>query len=192
MRHGELDALSTAPDRRSTVFLDRDGVINRRREGSYVTTWAEFEFLPRATEALRRLVESGYRIIVVTNQRGIARGRMTEADLRQVHGRLLEEARLAGGAIAAIYYCPHEIGECRCRKPETGLFLEARREFADIDFSASVVIGDSPSDMEAGQRLGCRTILVGQSDRYASAPTLYDAVVMYLASPTGRPTSAGR
>ena len=74
---------------------------------------------------------------------------MAEADLRQVHGRLLEEACLAGGAIAAIYYCPHEIGECRCRKPETGLFLEARREFADIDFSASIVIGDSPSDMEA-------------------------------------------
>jgi histidinol phosphatase-like enzyme len=81
-------------------------------------------------------------------------------------------------------------GACRCGKPETGLFLEARREFADINFSASIVIGDARSDMEAGQRLGCRTILIGQSDRYPSAPTLYDAVVMYLAGPTGQLPSA--
>jgi D-glycero-D-manno-heptose 1,7-bisphosphate phosphatase len=180
MRHRGHEPASPVSTPRSTVFLDRDGVINRRREGDYVTSWAEFEFLPRAQDALRCLAERGHRVIVVTNQRGVARGRMSEDDLASIHARLIEEATRAGGAIAAIYYCPHDVGQCTCRKPQTGLFLEAQRDFADIEFAASTVIGDSPSDMEAGQQLGCRAIFIGEHEDFSCATTLYDAVVTYL------------
>ena len=183
MRHRERSGGPASPLPRATVFLDRDGVINRRLEGSYVRSWSEFEFLPGVTEALRRLAQAGYRLVVVTNQRGVARGQMSDADLSLIHDRMLEEARLAGGPIAAVYYCPHEMGECRCRKPDTGLFLEARRDFPDIDFPTSTVIGDSPSDMEAGLRLGCRTVFIGERERMPCAPTLYEAVDRLLESP---------
>jgi D-glycero-D-manno-heptose 1,7-bisphosphate phosphatase len=163
-----------------TVFLDRDGVINRKKDDDYVKSWAEFEFLPGAKAALGLLSKSGYRVIIATNQRGIARGLMTPDDLTDIHRRMQEELAEAGAVITAIYYCPHDSGQCICRKPETGLFLQARRDFPDIDFARSILIGDSSSDMEAGDRLGCRNILVGRDARYESAATLYDAVVMYL------------
>lgn len=144
-----------------TVFLDRDGVINRKRpEGDYVKRWEEFEFLPGAKEALKVLKEMGVRLIVVTNQRGIARGVMTERDLEEIHRRMLEELSLFGASVDAIYYCPHEEGACDCRKPREGLFQKAKRDFPDIDFASSAVIGDSLSDMEVGTRLGSLTILI--------------------------------
>ena len=94
-----------------TIFLDRDGTINRKRpEGDYVKTWEEFEFLPGALAGLRGMAENGARMICVTNQRGIARGRMTEAALEEIHRRMLEAVREAGGRIDAVYYCPHEAG----------------------------------------------------------------------------------
>jgi histidinol-phosphate phosphatase family protein len=176
VRHGRAEVPATSATQALTVFLDRDGVINRKREGSYVRSWEEFEFLPRAKDALRRLVEAGCRIIVVTNQRGVARGDLSEADLSEIHDRMLEEARLAGGPIDAVYYCPHESASCDCRKPGTGLFLEAQRDFTDIHFPNSIVIGDSLSDMEAGQALGCETLFIGESERHPNASTLYDAV----------------
>jgi histidinol-phosphate phosphatase family protein len=163
-----------------TVFLDRDGVVNRLRNEDYVKSWDEFEFLSRAKEALRLLAEADYRVIIVTNQRGVARGCLTDMDLAAIHHRMIEEVRLAGGSIAAVYYCPHEIGQCGCRKPDSGLFLEAQQDFSDVDFSLSTVVGDSLSDMEAGRRLGCRNILIGESDRYECAATLYHAVVTFL------------
>jgi histidinol-phosphate phosphatase family protein len=172
-----------------TVFVDRDGVINRKRDGDYVKNWAEFEFLPRAKEALRLLADAGYRVVVVTNQRGVARGCLTEMDLAAIHHRMLEETRLAGGPIAAVYYCPHEIGQCGCRKPGSGLFLEAQQDFVDVDFAMSTLIGDSPSDMEAGQRLGCRNIFIGESDRYPCAATLYQAVETFLVRGPSRPSA---
>jgi D-glycero-D-manno-heptose 1,7-bisphosphate phosphatase len=164
-----------------TVFVDRDGVINRKREGDYVRNWAQFEFLPGAKDALRLLTESGHRVIVVTNQRGIARGLMTEADLAEIHERMIGEAAAAGAFIAAVYFCPHESGECTCRKPNTGMFLQAQRDFPDINFPTAAVIGDSASDIAAGTRLGCRNILVGDDADHECAASLYDAVVEYLA-----------
>lgn len=185
MRHPGRELRSATEKPRRTVFLDRDGVINRQRKGDYVKSWAEFEFLPGAKVALRLLAEAEYRIVVVTNQRGVARGFLTESDLAAIHDQMVEEARLAGGSIAAVYYCPHEIGQCGCRKPANGLFLEAQHDFADIVFSQSTVIGDSPADIEAGQSLGCRTIFIGESDQYPCAATLYQAVVTFLLkSPT--------
>jgi D-glycero-D-manno-heptose 1,7-bisphosphate phosphatase len=179
-----------------TVFLDRDGVVNRKApEGDYIKHWGEFEFLPGAKEALRFLTEANKRLIIVTNQRGISLGLMTESDLREIHKRMLEEINAAGAVIDAIYYCPHDKGQCDCRKPDIGLFLKAKMDFPDIDFSSSVVIGDSFNDIEAGNRLECKTILIAdvlhQSSYITRArikePTLFmvasslvEAVICYL------------
>jgi D-glycero-D-manno-heptose 1,7-bisphosphate phosphatase len=150
----------------STAFLDRDGTINEKApEGEYVTSAAEFRYLPGAEDAIRLLADAGWRVVVVTNQRGIALGRMTAESVDEIHRRLLELP------IAAIYVCPHEKGACDCRKPGTGLFLQAQRDFPEIDFGRSVVIGDAASDIAAGDALGCRTMLVGAPP----LPSLLDA-----------------
>jgi len=157
-----------------TVFLDRDGVINRKPpEGDYVKSWEEFEFLPKAPEALRLLKEAGMRIIIITNQRGIARGLMTERDLEESHKRMLAELARFQASIDAIYYCPHEEGVCDCRKPRVGLFRQAQQDFPDIDFANSAIIGDSLKDMEAGTQLGSLTILI--ADETAKEKLLKEA-----------------
>lgn len=144
----------------SAVFLDRDGVINRKApEGEYVTSWEEFAFLPGALDGLARLAGAGVPIVVVTNQRGIARKRMTEADLADIHRRMLAAIREAGGRVDAIYHCPHE-GGCRCRKPGTGLFVDAAADLG-LRLDQTAVIGDQPSDMEAAARIGALRVLVG-------------------------------
>jgi D-glycero-D-manno-heptose 1,7-bisphosphate phosphatase len=149
-----------------TAFLDRDGVINvSPPEGDYIRTWEQFRFLPRAIDALRLLTAAGVRVIVATNQRGVARGLMSEDELLGIHARMLEALEREGAGIDATYYCPHEKGECSCRKPDVGLFLRARKDFPEIDFAESAMVGDSLSDMEAGQRLGCRNILVPNPHR---------------------------
>jgi D-glycero-D-manno-heptose 1,7-bisphosphate phosphatase len=179
-----------------TVFLDRDGVINRKApDGHYVTCWEEFAFLPGAKDALRLIKRHGYRVIVVTNQRGIARRMMTEQDLQQIHAQMVTELAQAGVPIDALYYCPHEVGQCFCRKPQTGLFWRAKGDFPDINFPCSLLMGDSLSDMEAGTQLGCRNILIAEPSRAQSllararacgiaiagdAPSLLDAAVRYL------------
>jgi histidinol-phosphate phosphatase family protein len=136
--------------------------------------------MPGAKEALALLTSAGYRSIIVTNQRGIARGLMTEADLAEIHRRMIADVAASGGAIAGIYHCPHDIGACSCRKPEVGLFLQAQRDFPDLDLASSALIGDSPSDMAAGDRLRCQTILVGGDQTCKCAASLYDAVTTYL------------
>lgn len=185
-----------------SVFLDRDGVINRGIAGGYVMSWKEFEFLPGAKDALARLCASGLRPFIVTNQSGVARGRLSQAQLDDVHRRMLAELGQANVRIDGIYVCVHDDGECPCRKPQVGLFLRAQEEFPDIEFASSVVIGDSLSDMEAGTRLGCWTILITQAvqpdivleearrrgivvDRVAES--LWDAAVRHLL-PLPRPT----
>jgi D-glycero-D-manno-heptose 1,7-bisphosphate phosphatase len=137
-------------------------VINRKApEGEYVTSWSEFEFLPGALEglALMTAAPGPLTIVVATNQRGIARGRMTEEDLADIHRRMLAAVEKARGRIDAIYHCPHEAG-CGCRKPETGMFDEAASEFG-LSLAETAVVGDSPSDMEAASRIGALRVLVG-------------------------------
>lgn len=152
----------------TTIFLDRDGVINRKLEDDYVKSWDEFEFLPNAIEALQTLTENDFRLIIVTNQRGIARGWMTEADLQNIHAQMLSVLQSCGVTIAGIFYCPHDRNQCDCRKPLPGLFWQARQKFPAINFAASIMIGDSRSDMEAGAAAGCKTILVN-SDQTSAA-----------------------
>jgi len=141
------------------VFLDRDGVINRKApENSYVTSWAEFEFLPRALDGIALLTGSDLRTIVVTNQRGIARGALTEADLADIHARMAEAVSSAGGRIDAIYHCPHE-GPCRCRKPQPGMLLDAARDLG-FDPADAALIGDRAHDMAAAAAVGARAVFV--------------------------------
>lgn len=148
----------------ATVFLDRDGTINRKAaEGDYVKAWEEFEFLPGAIEALALLRAQGMRLIVVTNQRGIARGLMAEEDLRDIHTRMRAELARHDADVDAVYYCPHEAGECECRKPGTGMFEQARASDPAIDFADSAMVGDSDSDMGAARAIGALAVRIGGS-----------------------------
>jgi D-glycero-D-manno-heptose 1,7-bisphosphate phosphatase len=151
--------------RRPAVFLDRDGVLNRKpARACYVRSWAEFEWLPGAREALARLKQAGYRVIVISNQAGVARGAMTEADLQEIHRRMVREATRAGGRIDAIYYCPHNWEEgCECRKPRPGMLFQAQRDF-NLDLTRAWLIGDDERDAEAAEAAGCPSTLVDEQN----------------------------
>jgi D-glycero-D-manno-heptose 1,7-bisphosphate phosphatase len=144
-----------------TVFLDRDGVLNEKMpEGQYVTCREEFHLLPGVAEAIARLNGKGFRVIVVSNQRGIALGLYTASDLDLIHAWLRRSLETSGAHLDGIYYCPHDKGQCACRKPMPGLFEQAVMNFPDIDAHCSMMIGDSLSDMEFGRSLGMTCILI--------------------------------
>jgi D-glycero-D-manno-heptose 1,7-bisphosphate phosphatase len=153
-----------------TVFLDRDGILNEKMpEHRYVTRWEEFRVLPGVPEALRRMNEAGLRVVVVSNQRGIAKGLYTAADLEAMHAQFQRLLEREGARIDGFFVCPHEENECNCRKPLTGLFEQAAARFPEITAATSVMIGDSPSDVEFGRRVGMRTIFVDARDDAAGA-----------------------
>lgn len=143
----------------SVIFLDRDGVINENRS-DYVKCWSEFHFLPGAREAVAKLTRAGHRIIVCTNQAGIARGSIAVETVHEIHRRMLAEIATFGGHIEKIYYCPHGKEEhCLCRKPQPGMLLRARDELS-LDLNNALFIGDSITDMQAGEAAGVRCIMV--------------------------------
>ncbi len=148
------------------VFLDRDGVLNRKLpEGAFVTGWAQFQWLPGAVEAIARMNRAGLTLILVTNQRGVALGRMTAEQLDHIHLEMQTHLARHGARLDAIYSCPHDQNECHCRKPDIGLFEQAMKDFSQIAADNSVVIGDSISDIQAGRRLGMKTIFIqGEPD----------------------------
>jgi D-glycero-D-manno-heptose 1,7-bisphosphate phosphatase len=159
-----------------TVFLDRDGVINRKMpEGQYVTGWQHFELLPGVPEAIARLNQAGLRVLVVTNQRGIALGLYTAEDVRHIHARLQEELAAHGARIDGFYFCPHDKRECNCRKPLPGLFEQAQVDFPEIAPATSLIIGDSLSDIEFGRNLGMRTVFI-EGDKEHQKPGASHAV----------------
>jgi D-glycero-D-manno-heptose 1,7-bisphosphate phosphatase len=180
------------------VFLDRDGVINRKApEGQYISRWNDFQLLAGVETAISRLNRSGYRVIVVTNQRGVALGLYTEQDILKLHEELARHLTLFGAHTDAIYYCPHDKNKCDCRKPGPGLFEQAFREFPDASSENSIMIGDSISDIEAGLRLGMPTIFIRGEQQFqkpgaeraatlstAAADSLLDAVERYFPSRT--------
>ena len=145
------------------IFLDRDGVINvKAPEGEYVTSWAGFTFAPGALEGLAQLATLGVPLVVVTNQRGVARGHLSESDLAQLHERMRIEVHRAGGRLDVILHCPHE-GGCLCRKPGTLLFERAARQLG-FELRSAAVVGDRASDMQAAEALGALRVLVGAQD----------------------------
>lgn len=151
-------------DRTWTLFLDRDGVINKRIQGNYVRDWTQFKFLPFAAEAIVKLSKLFGIIIVITNQRGVARNLVSEKDLSEIHKRMTEAVLRKGGRIDQVYVCPHELNEqCSCRKPKPGLAFQAKIDFPSIDFSRSVMVGDDVSDIILAKALKMKSILLTDS-----------------------------
>lgn len=143
----------------STIFLDRDGVINEHR-ADYVKSWSEFRFLPGSCEAIAKLTQAGHRIVVCTNQAGIARGIVSVDTVHEIHCRMLAAIGEVGGKIEKVYFCPHAKEEnCACRKPRPGMLLRARDELG-LDMHDAVFIGDNISDIRAGLAAGIHTVLV--------------------------------
>ena len=156
-----LEAAGKYLQPKKIVLLDRDGVINRKAaEHDYIKSWSEFEFLPGAVEAMRLLTKSGYETYVITNQRGIALGLMSESDLQVIHKRMKEELEKNGATIKAIYYCPHSDDDrCDCRKPKPGMLFRTASEH-DFDLPNATFIGDDQRDVEAGSAADCTVIMV--------------------------------
>jgi D-glycero-D-manno-heptose 1,7-bisphosphate phosphatase len=149
----------TRPETPATVFLDRDGVLNAKApDGEYVTAPEDFRWERGAVDALGRLSAAGSRLIIVTNQRGVALGRMTVEDLDAIHARLKADLEEAGVPLPAIYACTHDFNACHCRKPEIGMFEMAIRDEPAIEPRNSAMVGDSLTDLEAGATFGAGTI----------------------------------
>lgn len=164
-----------AHDRDRTLFLDRDGVINHRFLGDYVRRPEDFHFLPGVPEALATLRTRFRRMVIVTNQQGIGKGLMSEADLAAVHRKMVRELEGHGVRLDGIYHCPGLAAEGPlCRKPLPGMALMALRDHPDINFMEAVMVGDTESDMRFGARLGMHTVLIGEGSDLAaeSAPDL--------------------
>ncbi len=166
------------------VFLDRDGVINKQVSDGWVTSWEEFRFLSGAKEAMRSMSRAGFLVIVVTNQRCVAEGLLSEQGLREIHRKMQEE--LGDGTINGIYVCPHEkAGSCGCRKPAPGMLVKAGEDF-EIDFANSYIVGDSDTDMKAGRAVGLRTMLITKDGAHGSGRADdVDDVVRDLAQAAG-------
>ena len=144
-----------------TLFLDRDGVINKKLEGRYVQNFSEFEFIEGSLDAISKLSNLFNRILVVTNQQGISKGIMSDIELNNLHIEMMKRIEKSGGKIDKIYYCPHlkEL-DCTCRKPNPGMIQQAVLDFPEIIIDNSYLIGDSNSDIEAGKRMNLNTVKV--------------------------------
>jgi D-glycero-D-manno-heptose 1,7-bisphosphate phosphatase len=172
---------------RKAVFLDRDGVINRKSpEGHYVTRKEEMFFLPGVARAISMLNRAGFRVILATNQRCIAKGLLTPRRLARLHQWMCRQLAMKSGAVIdAVYYCPHDkVPACGCRKPAPGMLFAAARDHR-IRLSASWMIGDSAGDMAAGKTAGCKTVFISARGRSTdaadfSAPSLLRAAKKIL------------
>jgi D-glycero-D-manno-heptose 1,7-bisphosphate phosphatase len=162
------------------ILLDRDGVINRRISGGYVTQWSEFRLIEEIAPALVELSALGLPVLIVSNQAGVGKGLITMHSLTEITNHLVSDLRDLGARIDALYYCPHRPEDaCVCRKPRAGLLQQAAQDWR-IDLHRSVLVGDSPSDVEAARAVRCRTVLLAPPiDREGSdtAPPEADRVV---------------
>ena len=178
---------------RPAVFLDRDGTLNVER--SYLTRPEDLCLIVGAAEAVARLNDAGYPVVIITNQSAIARNLLSERVLGDIHCRLREKLLLSGASLDAIYYCPHHPdfrpqstpSECGCRKPQPGLILQAARDLG-LDLARSVMVGDSLSDLQAGWNAGCQSALVltghGEETRLKADANLKERVDLIAESLT--------
>jgi histidinol-phosphate phosphatase family protein len=165
--HTKLSMPKLFIDASWTLFLDRDGVINVHLVDDYVKTWEEFAFMPNTQASIAQLRTIFKYIFVVTNQQGIGKGLMSEADLAHIHQNMSADLALYNPTslpiIDKIYHCPSlKSSNDICRKPHIGMALQAQKEFPDVDFQKSLMIGDSISDMEFGKNAGMLTIFFGK------------------------------
>jgi len=175
------DSYTPARRARPAVFLDRDGTINV--EKNYLYRYEEWEWIAGAQDAIARLNKLGFLVVVVTNQAGIARGLYKERDVERLHQLIAVELKESGASIDAFYFCPHHpdfTDACNCRKPSSGMILEAARNL-HIDLSRSWMVGDKISDIEAGHAAGISTILVrtgyGENESQDTAVSVADFIV---------------
>lgn len=152
---------------RKAVFIDRDDTI--AKNVPYCSDPDDFHLFPGVPEAIKKLNDAGYLVIMVTNQSGINRGYFTLNTLEEIHAKMNAEIEAEGGHIDKIYFCPHRPDEnCRCRKPNTLMGERAVEEFG-IDVKQSYMIGDSDVDVGFGERLGCNVIRVGENLSFKEA-----------------------
>ncbi|SHM71883.1 D-glycero-D-manno-heptose 1,7-bisphosphate phosphatase [Chitinophaga jiangningensis] len=143
-----------------TLFLDRDGVINDEIKDGYVLSWDMFRFSNGVLQALPIFNNKFDRIVIVTNQRCIGRGLLTNEGLDAIHARMLQEITAHHGRIDKIYYCPDVDNSSPCRKPQNGMAMQAKSDFPEIDFQQAVMVGNTLSDMQFGRNLGMKTIFI--------------------------------
>ena len=144
------------------IFLDRDGTLNE--DYGYVYKEEDFHFIPGVFEALKKLLNLGYKLIVITNQSGINRGLFNEKDLLNLNKYMINELKKNNISIEKIYYCPHtDADNCECRKPKPGMLIKASKDF-NISLENSWMVGDGNNDIKAGKAAGCKTVLVGKSN----------------------------
>ena len=167
----------------SGIFLDRDGVIIRKAaDGEYITNVAEMQLLPGSVEAIAKLSRSGFKVIVVTNQRGVATGKIKLQDLEDIHTRLRQGVTSLGGEVCDVFYCPHHISEgCMCRKPKAGMLLQAALKHK-LALSECWMVGDMVADIVAGKEAGCKTALIAQLAEFSSWADQPDIWAQSLAS----------
>ena len=168
-------------DKTWTLFLDRDGVINRKIDNGYVLNLEMFEWIAGSKEAIVTLSNICSRVIVVTNQQGIGKKLMTENELEKIHSFMKTEIKMAGGRIDAFYFSPHLKEENNpMRKPETGMLLKAKQDFPEIDFQKSIMVGDSVSDMEMAEKLSILKIWIGnKNSSYLNADFTFERLLEF-------------
>jgi D-sedoheptulose 7-phosphate isomerase len=170
---------------RPAIFLDRDGVINERIPGGYVTSWDQFRFIDGIVETVASLAGLGLPVIVISNQACVGKGLIDELRLESITRRFVAALQLAGGRVDAVYYCPHRPDEsCGCRKPRPGLLEQASRDWR-IDLGQSVLVGDSATDLDAAATVGCRAVLFDPAGE--PAPGLAASVSRLLRGETRMP-----
>jgi histidinol-phosphate phosphatase family protein len=164
-----------------SLFFDRDGVINRRLVDDYVKKPDDFEFLEEVPQSLAFFKKHFKYLFLVTNQQGIGKGLMTVSDLKQVHHFMMSTLEKERGQFDALFYCPHlAVEACNCRKPQIGMAKQAQQQFPDIDFSQSILLGDSVSDMQFGRNAGMKTVWIGALSPKVT-PQMWDAQFESLA-----------
>ncbi len=157
------------------LFLDRDGVVNRRRIGSYIMMVDEFEFLPGVLQSFATADKIFSKIIIVTNQQGIGKGLMDENSLNQIHDFMISKVKENHGRIDKVYFSPYLANSNHLmRKPNTGMAIAATKDFPKIRFKHSVMIGDSATDMEFARTLGMKAVFVGMPEEIDVSKELFD------------------
>jgi D-glycero-alpha-D-manno-heptose 1-phosphate guanylyltransferase len=151
-------------DKSWTLFIDRDGIINHEKKEEYILNWQEFNFYDDAKEALQQFSKKFGKIIIVSNQRGVGKGLMTEADLQNIHQNMKKEIEIAGGRIDGIYYCTSTDNKHPDRKPNPGMAFHAKKDFPGIDLSKSLIAGNKPSDMLFGRNTGMYSVFIATTN----------------------------
>lgn len=153
-----------------TLFIDRDGVINKEKKEDYILNWNEFVFYDGVKEAMKILNQVFGTIVMVTNQRGIGKGLMTENDLHNIHYKMQNEIKIGGGRIDKIYYCTDLDNSSPNRKPNAGMALQAKQDFPSISFEKSIMVGNKLSDMQFGRNATMKTVFLATTNPETAYP----------------------